>query len=273
LVTLYQKSSFRVPVDAENVTPDAFAGKSVNEIKSLHLWEGNHRRALSDLFKVDCEEGVCGEDVNIQIVGDLTKVKRLGARMSRGRIVVEGSVGMRLGEEMSGGDITVTGNAGSWAGMMMKGGKIEVAGNVGDYIGASYRGSTVGMKSGAIIVRGDAGNEVGCFMNGGFIRIGGNVEQFMGMHMRNGGILVEGDAGDRVGAEMMGGRIVVLGKVSTILPSFIVDEIRPNVRVGDERVSGPFYVFKGDVTESWNGSLYVAIGKNLHLKVYESKIA
>lgn len=259
-------------MDGENIAPDAFVGKSVGEISSLPIWEGNRRRVLDDLFTVEHDEGQ-GEDMTIRIVGDLTRVKRIGAKMSRGRIVVEGNVGMRLGEEMRGGEITVKGNADAWAGRMMKGGKIEVAGNAGDYIGSSYRGSTVGMKGGTIIVRGNAGIEVGCFMNGGLIRIGGKAEEFVGMHMRGGTILVEGDVGERVGAKMMDGAIVVLGKVPSVLPSFIVDGIRPRARVGEERINGPFYLFKGDVTESWSGSLYVAVAKNSHLKVYESKIA
>lgn len=272
MITLSPKYIFSVPVDAENITPNAFLGKSVGEISSLPVWDGNHRKALGELFKIEYGESN-EEDATIRMIGDFVKVKRIGARMSRGLIVVEGSVGMRLGEDMRGGEITIKGDVGSWVGMMMKGGKIEVNGNAGDYIGSSYRGSTEGMKGGTIIVRGNVGVEAGCYMNGGLIRIGGKAEQFVGMHMRGGTIFVEGDVGERVGAEMVDGSIVVLGQVPSVLPSFIVDGIRPRARVGEERVNGPFYLFKGDVTESWNGSFYVSVEKNPHLKVYESKIA
>jgi formylmethanofuran dehydrogenase subunit C len=128
------------------------------------------------------------------------------------------------------------------------------------------------MSGGTMIIEGNAGNEVGCFMTDGTIRIGGSAGQFTGMHMRGGAILVQGDAGARVGAEMMGGRIVVLGTVPSILPGFIIDRIRPRVRVGKERINGPFYLFKGDVPESWKGSLYVSLSENPHLKILESKM-
>ena len=259
-------------MDAENIAPDVFAGKSVTEIKSLYIWEGNCRRVLDDLFTVECKEEPNNEDLVIRILGDLTKVKRLGARMSLGQIAVNGSVGMRLGEEMKGGVITVMGNADSWAGMMMKGGTIEVAGNVGDYLGASYRGSTDGMKGGTIMVHGDAGNEVGCYMNKGMIRINGNTGQFAGMHMSDGTILIMGNAGERVGAQMIGGKIILLGTVPSILPSFNIDSIRKSVRIDQDKVKGPFYLFKGDYTESYSGSLYVVTAKNPQLKIYETKI-
>lgn len=272
MIILSPKYSFSVPIDAESITPDAFLGKSVGEVSSLPIWEGNRRRALGELFKIECDEGN-EEAVTIRMIGDFAKVKRIGARMSCGLIVIEGSVGMRLGEGMRGGEITVKGDADSWVGMMMKGGRIEVSGNAGDYIGSSYRGSIKGMKDGAIVVRGNAGVEAGCFMNGGLIRVGGKAEQFVGMHMRGGTILIEGDAGERVGAEMVGGTVIVLGQVPSVLPGFIVDGVRTRARVGEERVNGPFYLFKGDVAESWNGSLYVSVDRNPHLKVYESKIA
>ena len=270
MITLTPKSPFRVPINGESITPDSFAGKTPKEIASLPMWEGNRRRGLSDLFET---EGEPEEEVRIRVVGDLSKVRRVGASMTGGEILVEGNVGMHLGEEMSGGKITVAGNAGSWTGSMMKDGTIIVKGNVDDYLGAPYRGLTAGMKGGTIIVEGDAGSETGCYMAGGTIRIRGDVGLLAGIHMQGGVLLVEGDVGERVGAEMKGGRIVVLGGVPSVLPGFIVDEIRSSVRVGEERMSGPFYAFKGDVTESWNGSLFVAVKNNPHLKGYEAKIA
>lgn len=272
MISLTPKHPFKVPVDGENITPDCFAGKSVSEIKQLQVLEGNRERTLDDLFKIDFEEAAQSGEQSIQLRGDFTKVKRIGAKMSLGHIAVEGSVGMRLGEEMRGGAITVACNADSWAGMMMRGGVIEVTGDAGDYLGAAYRGSTVGMKGGMIIVHGNVGNEAGCYMNNGLIRIDGDAGPFAGVHMRDGTILIRGNAGERVGAEMAGGKIIVLGAVPSILPSFTVDSIRKSVRIDQDKVEGLFYLFKGDITESWNGSLYVATGKNPHLKIYESKI-
>lgn len=83
---------------------------------------------------------------------------------------------------------------------------------------------------------------------------------------------MEGDADRRMGASMSSGRIIILGKVPSVLPSFIIDSKKPRVRVGEEKVQGPFYVFKGDVLESWSGSLYISINNNPHLSCYESYI-
>lgn len=269
MITLTPKQRFQVPVDAENIQPDRFETKTVEEIKALPVWEGNRRRVLADLFHIESEEAPSSDNATIRVVGDLTKLKKIGAKMSFGRILVDGSVGMRLGEDMRGGVITVTGNTDSWAGTMMKAGRIEVRGNVGDYVGAAYRGSTEGMRGGTIEVHGDAGSEVGCFMRNGLIKIQGNVGAFAGMHMREGTILVEGDSYGRLGAEMRGGKIIVLGHVPSILPTFTVTSVRKRAKAGPEQVSGPFYMFTGDVAENGEGRLYVAQAKNPHLHVYE----
>jgi len=258
-----------VPLEAECITPDNFAGKSINEISALRAWEGNKKRFLGELFEIKGEINTEAEKVSIQIFGDASRVRRIGAGMSAGEIIVDGSVGMHLGEEMKGGAITVNGDAGSWMGSMMGGGTIEIKGNVDDYVGAPYRGSTKGMRGGTIIVHGNAGNEVGCFMRKGLIKIYGNFGQFAGIHMRNGTILVQGNSEGRAGAEMLGGKIVICGSIPSILPSFTIDDIRPSVKVNGEKVAGPFYMFIGDLADGGNGKLFVSQIRNPHLNVYE----
>jgi formylmethanofuran dehydrogenase subunit C len=268
LITLSPKYAFNVPVDVGNVTPNHLVGKSVDEITSLLLWEGNRQRRLDDLFVVEYT-GIPRHDMTIQFTGDLIKLKRVGAHMSHGQIVVEGSVGMRLGEGMKGGEITVKGNADSWIGTMMEDGKIEVSGNVGDYVGASYRGSTEGMNGGTIIVGGHAGSEVGCFMRHGFIKVRGDIGLFAGMHMRGGTIFIAGNSEGHLGAQMLEGKIIVLGNVPSVLPSFNIDSIRKSVKVENEKVSGPFYMFRGDLADNGNGRLYLSQNKNPRLSFYE----
>ncbi len=263
------KQAFKVPIDAERVTPDSFAGKSINEICSLQVWEGNRKRILGELFEIETETSTEPEKVSIQIFGDVSRVRRIGAGMSMGEIIVRGDVGLHLGEGMKGGAITVNGDAGSWAGSMMSGGTLKINGNVGDYVGAPYRGSTRGMRGGTIIVRGNAGNEVGCFMRKGLIKIYGNVGQFAGIHMRNGTIFVQGNSEGRAGAEMLGGKIIICGSIPSILPSFTIDDVRPSVKVDGEKVAGPFYRFIGDLADGGNGKLFVSQHRNPHLKIYE----
>ena len=269
MITLYPKHLFKVPVGAECISPDFFAEKSAKEVATLQIWEGNRKRNLGDLFKIKYETDSKSEEVTIRICGDASKVRRIGAKMSMGNIVVEGDAGMHLGYQMNGGVITVNGNADSWTGFMMKNGTIEIKGNAGDYIGASYRGSTQGMSGGKIIIHGNAGYEVGCFMRKGLIKIYGNVERFAGIHMRNGTIFIQGNSEGRAGAQMINGKIVVCGYISSILPTFTIDDVRPKVKVNDEKVEGPFYRFIGDLADGGKGKLFVSKTRNPHLSSYE----
>jgi len=256
-------------VDAECITPDAFAGKSMGEIGALQIWEGNRRRTLGELFQIEGEESGPPERASIHLIGDLGKVRRIGAGMSAGEITVTGDVGMHLGEGMKGGTIRVAGNAGSWAGSMMKDGLIEIHGNAGDYVGAAYRGSTRGMEGGTIIIHGDARNEAGCFMRNGLIKILRNAGQFAGVHMREGTIYIQGNAEARAGAQLLGGKIVIGGFIPSILPTFTIDSIKPNVKLNGEKVQGPFYRFIGDLADQGEGKLFVSKTKNPHLNFYE----
>jgi formylmethanofuran dehydrogenase subunit C len=269
MITLTPKRSFKIPIEAECISPNTFVGKSVREIAALPVWEGNRKRALNELFKIERKPASSSENPTIRISGDVGKVRRIGAKMSSGNIIVEGNVGMHLGEEMNGGTISVTGNAGSWAGCMMKKGTIEIKGNAGDYVGAAYRGSTRGMRGGRIIIHGNAGNEVGCFMRKGLITIYGNVGQFVGIHMKNGTILIKENSVGRVGAQMLGGKIVLCGHTPSILPTFTIDDVKSSVKINGEKVEGPFYRFLGDLAEDGNGKLFVSQKHNTHLKAYE----
>lgn len=268
-VFLRPKYLFKVPVNAQNITPDAFASRTIEEIKALEVLEGNKRRTLGELFEITGENSKSSEETRIQITGDLRKVKRIGEAMTGGEIAIEGDVGMHLGEKMKSGTISVAGNAGSWLGAMMKGGTITVKGNVGDYVGAAYRGSTKGMKGGTITVYGNAGNEVGCFMRKGLIKIYGNAGQFVGMHMHDGTIFVQGNTEGRAGASMTEGKIVILGNAASVLPTFTIDDVKKKVKINGEEAQGPFYLFIGDLAEKGNGKLYIAKAKNPHLDFYE----
>jgi len=268
-VNLHPKHLFRVPVEAPCIAPDVFANKSIDELSKLPLCEGNRQRTLGELFEIEGESTDKPENLSIHVHGDVHKVRRIGAGMSAGEIMVHRDVGIHLGEEMRGGKITVGGNTDSWAGAMMRGGTIEVKGNAGDYVGAAYRGSVKGMRGGTIIIHGNAGNELGCFMRKGLIKVHGSVGQFLGIHMKNGTIFAGGNSEGRAGAEMTGGKIVVCGHVPSVLPTFSIDSVKPKVKINGEEAAGPFYLFIGDMTEEGDGKLYISQASNLHLKSYE----
>jgi formylmethanofuran dehydrogenase subunit C len=269
MITIRPKHKFAVPVDAECITPDSFGDKSIEEIAALQAWEGNKKRTLDDLFKIEGEPSTISEAVSIHVFGDVSRVRRVGAEMSMGKIVIERSAGMHLGESMRGGTITVCGDAGSWAGCMMSGGTLEIKGNVLDYVGAPYRGSTKGMSGGLIVVHGNAGNEVGCYMRNGLIKVYGNIGQFAGVHMKKGTIFVGGNCKGRCGAGMVGGKIIICAHIPSVLPTFTIDAIKPQVKVDGEVVLGPFYCFVGDLADSGKGKLFFSQRKNTQLEFYE----
>ena len=267
MITLYPLKEFKQPVTAECINPKVFQEKTIQEIGALRIWEGNKQKKLGDLFKIEKDES---SNPTITLRGNISKVRRIGVRMETGEIIIYGDVGMYLGEEMKGGKITVHGNVDSWAGSMMKGGTIEIHGNVGNYLGAPYRGSSEGMHGGKIIVYGNVGNETGAHMRKGIIKIYGNTGQFAGFRMRDGIIYVQKNAGNRVGACMTGGKIVIEGFLESVLPTFTIEGIKKKVKIEEnEKATGPFYLFMGDLAEKGSGKLYVSKEKNPHLIYYE----
>jgi len=269
VISLRPKHLFKVPAEGKSISPDAFANRSLSEIAKLPAWEGNRQRTLGELFEIESDSADKAANLNIHVHGDASKIRRIGFGMTAGEITVYRDASFHLGEEMKGGKIHVEGNADSWLGAMMKDGLIEVKGNAGDYVGAAYRGSVKGMRGGVILIHGKAGNELGHFMRKGLIRVDGGVGQFAGIHMKNGTILIMGDSDGRVGAEMTGGKIIVNGRLNEVLPTFLIDSLRPKVKVNGEELLGPFYVFAGDAAEEGNGKLYVSKPMNEHLKFYE----
>ena len=271
MINLYPLRKFRFPIIAECINPDIFEGKNHKEIEELEIWEGNKQKTLGELFKVEeNRKDRQQEKTTIAIYGDVSKVRRIGAYMTRGEITINGDVGMHLGEEMEGGKITVHGNVGGWAGSMMKDGTIEIHGNASHYLGAPYRGSSRGMRGGKIIIYGNVGNEAGAYMRKGLIKIYGSAGQFAGSRMHKGTIYVQNDCKERVGACMTGGKIVVDGFLESVLPTFTIESVKKKTKIEENNIAkGPFYLFLGDLTENGKGKLYVLKKKNPQLSNYE----
>lgn len=213
-ITLTLKSTPTVPLEAETVTPDAFVNMTNEQIRASLVYHGKRQCRLDDFFDVTGEFSD-----QIEMHGDLHRVKLLGKGMSRGQIKVHGNVGMHLGAEMRGGRIEVLGDAGDWIGAEMANGFIHVHGNGGGQIGAAYRGSLRGMTNGTIIVGGTAGLEVGMRMRRGTIVVGGKVRDFCGLQMKGGTIVLMSGAEIRTGAWMVRGTILSLQSL-LLMPTF-----------------------------------------------------
>jgi len=214
MVTLTLKDQPNVPLEAEMLSPDVLVALSNDEIRALPVLLGKRRRRVDDFFSV---EGAQSDDLEIR--GDVAKVKWIGRGMTRGRITIAGNAGMHLGAHMTGGAIDVSGNASDWLGAEMSGGTIRVRGNAGGQVGAAYRGSQTGMTDGTILIDGTAGLEVGMRMKRGIIAVGGKVRDFAGLQMKGGTIVMREGAELRTGAWMMRGTIISLTPIP-LLPTF-----------------------------------------------------
>ena len=213
-ITFRLKEQPSVPLEAETLSPDVVAPLAHSDVCALPVYFGKRRRRLDDFFEI---EGAGSDELEIH--GDVSRVKWIGRGMSRGHIKVEGHAGMHLGAYMKGGRIDVTGNASDWVGGEMSGGLIHVQGNAGGQVGAAYRGSLSGMSDGTILIEGTAGLEVGMLMKRGLIVVGGRVRDFAGLYMKGGSLFLLGGATLRTGAWMSRGTIVSLATLP-LLPTF-----------------------------------------------------
>lgn len=213
-IQFHLKQQPTVPLEAEVLSPDVLCELSNSEIRKLTLYHGKRQTPLEEFFDVD---GEYSED--LQLHGNMNKVRWVGRGMTKGSITIQGSIGMHLGASMKGGRIEVHGDAGDWIGAEMKNGFIHVHGNAGGQIGAAYRGALSGMKNGTIIIDGSAGLEVGMRMRRGTIVVGGLARDFAGLQMKGGTIILLSGAEIRTGAWMNRGTIISLQPLQ-LMPTF-----------------------------------------------------
>ena len=245
-VTLTLKNQPDLYLEADNITPDAFAGKKAEEIADLHVYVGREQHRLGDFFEVSGKTGSTPETTKIVVNGDLSRVKYIGMKMTGGEIVVNGNADMYVGAWMQGGRITVNGNVDAFAGTGMKGGELVINGNAGNYLGAAYRGDWRGMSGGKIIVAGNAGSDIGTFMTGGEIIIGGDVDVHVATHAEGGRIVIKGNAKSRLGGQMVEGEIYVFGTIDVMMPGFAY---RRDVDIDMDGIKGRFALYEGDLGE------------------------
>jgi formylmethanofuran dehydrogenase subunit C len=214
MLTLTLKSPIAVPLEAECLTPDTLAPLTHADVRSLPVLLGKRTLRLDEVFLVEGDGSA-----EVELWGDLSKVKWVGRGMTRGRIHIHGNAGMHLGAYMTGGNIEVSGNASDWVGGEMAGGTIRIRGNAGGQLGSAYRGGMSGMSGGTILVEGSAGIELGMRMKRGLIVVRGPVRDFAGLQMKGGTIVLMSGAEQRTGAWMQRGTIISL-KPLRLLPTF-----------------------------------------------------
>jgi formylmethanofuran dehydrogenase subunit C len=203
-----------VPLEAAIICPDKLASLTTAEIEKQPVQHGNQEVTIADFFEVTGEKSD-----TLEVEGDLSRIKHIGAGMASGQLNIEGDVGAHLGAAMSDGEIVVEGNAGDWVAPEMSGGRVRIKGNAGHMVGSAYRGSPAGIQAGEIIIHGNARNEVGHAMRNGIIVIGGNSGDFTGVNMLAGTIIVLGELGIRTGAGLKRGTVVCMNETK-LLPTF-----------------------------------------------------
>lgn len=226
-VTLSLKEVPPVPIEAESLIPEHVAGKDEAHIGRLPLLVGKMPETVADWFHVSVSQAEATAEnaghTALVLRGDLTRFKRLGEGMSRGRMVVDGPAGFHAGARMSGGSLIINGDAGDFSGAHMRGGLLVIRGNVGHYAAAAYRGETKGMRGGTLIVTGSTGQMLGARMRRGLICVLGDTGDVTGFNMKAGTIIVTGTSGARVGARMVRGTVLLLSGDPALLPTFSYD--------------------------------------------------
>ena len=190
LVTLSLRAPLDTAVEVEGISGDRFAALSEREIAALPAWIGSRAATIGDLFDVRGERSA-----SIRIEGDVSRVPRLAAGMTGGRVHVIGDVGDE-------------------AGLAMAGGLLLVDGNAGDRLGAASAGASKGMTGGEIIVRGSAGVEAGARARRGLVVVAGDVGEDAARAMVAGTLVVCGRTGARPGRGSKRGSIVALGSIA-----------------------------------------------------------
>jgi formylmethanofuran dehydrogenase subunit C len=219
-VTITMKNQPALYLEADNVSPDVFAGKTAAQIAELHVHEGNETFNLGKYFDIHGNAGATAADTQILVKGDVKKVKYIGFKMSAGELVVEGSMDQYAGAWMKGGKMLVKGNTDAFAGIAMKGGELTIEGNAGNYLGAAYRGDWRGMSGGKILVKGNAGSDIGMYMLGGEMIVNGNADVHVCTHAEGGKVIIKGNAKSKIGGQMVGGTIYIFGTIDTMMPGF-----------------------------------------------------
>jgi formylmethanofuran dehydrogenase subunit C len=263
-LTLTLREAPAAPLEADGLTPDRLAGASRAEIEALPVWHGNERTRLGEFFAVSGD----GDDVRVE--GDLSRVRRVGAGMTAGRLVVAGDVGLHAGAGMRGGELHVEGDAGDWAGAGMRGGTLVVRGSAGAHLGGVYSGDRAGMHGGEIVVGGDAGARAGAGLRRGLIAVAGRVGEAAGLRMLAGTIVALGGIGPRPGAGMRRGSIVTMAQ-ATPPPTFVFSTVyRPpylqlylrrlralGLPVSDAQLAGRYARWCGDALELRRGEILI----------------
>jgi formylmethanofuran dehydrogenase subunit C len=204
-------------VDLDGLIPEAVRGLDLPAIARLKVRADGLPCEIGAIFTV------AGDPAGEHLVcrGDFSRVHRIGADMTRGRIDVTGSAGRHAGAGMAGGTLAIAGDAGDWLAAEMAGGEVRVGGHAGDNTAAALPGSDQGVRGGIVIVSGSVGSLAGARMRRGILAIGGACGPAAGFELRAGTVFVAGAVGPQPGLGMRRGSLLALSPPPRMPPTFV----------------------------------------------------
>lgn len=202
-------------LDLSVLTPHRLAGLDESAIAALPLNVGKAAVTVGDIFSI-----TPGDVQDVRILGGSERFDAIGAKLSAGRITVEGDGGAYAGRGMSGGELHIEGGAGPFAGCGMSGGLLCIRGDAGDNLAAPRLGESIGLRGGMIAVSGHAGRHAGDRMRRGLIVIAGGAGDFPGSRMIAGTLAILGDCGQMPGYLMRRGTLLLQGGAASWTTTF-----------------------------------------------------
>ena len=252
-------------VDLGGILPARLSGLDAAAVARLTIAADCRPCDLGGVFAVSGTT----DDGRIECRGDFSRVHRVGAGLTAGRIEVTGDVGRHCGAGMSGGTIAVAGSAGDWVACELSGGELTVGGSCGDNAAAALPGSRHGMRGGLVVVGGDAGALAGARMRRGILAIGGGCGEAAAFEMRAGTVVVAGPVGRQAAAGMRRGSLVALAGIAGLpatfargaawQPAFLPLLLRRLLRAGFRAAalpSGPWRQWHGDLITGGRGEVW-----------------
>jgi formylmethanofuran dehydrogenase subunit C len=203
-------------LDLSGLVPASLQGRDEKSIARLPVHTVRHKLNVGDVFAIRM-----GEAGSLRFQGGSERFDFVGAGMSAGEIVVEGSVGQQAGRLMGGGRLHIKGDAGPFAASRLVGGLIEIDGNAGDNFGGPLAGEMAGMAGGVAISHGNVGARAGDRLRRGLIVIEGRSGVDAGSRMIAGTLVLGGTTAGPPGALMRRGTIVLTAPDSPISPTFV----------------------------------------------------
>lgn len=198
-----------LPIEMPIVDFRSISSNGTKWLENLNLKVGNQVESFGDCFKItELPSGNHLHGPELFFQGNFSNVHWIGARLSTGKVTVEGDVGDFLGSQMLGGQIVVRGNAGNWVGAENQGGKITIDGNCKDYLAGSLPGKEKGGNGATILVQGNAGDHTARRMRRGTISVAGSVGEGTCWQMLAGTVVIGGEIIGHLGGQMKRGTLI-----------------------------------------------------------------